>query len=66
MHLDPLERGVDIARRAARPALLAEHVPRLECHAQLDRRAGGGEVAEQREAEVAVRREPGEVEGIAG
>ena len=64
--LDPLDGRIDVARRAAGAALLAEHMPRLERHAQLDGDARGGEVAEQREAEIAVRREPGELERIAG
>ena len=36
LHLQPLDRGIDVARRAARAGLLAEHVPGLDRLAQLD------------------------------
>ena len=57
-HLDALEGRIDIARSAGRAAFLAQDVPRFEREAQFDVDAGGIEVAEQREAEVQVRREP--------
>ena len=58
LHLQPLDRRIDVAGGAAGRAFLAEHVPRLERLPQLELDAARADVAEQREAELEVRREP--------
>src|SRR5207248_11275451 len=58
LHFEPLERGVDVADRAAAALFLAEHVPRLDRLTQLELDAGRGDRTEQRKTEFAVRLEP--------
>ena len=66
LHLQPLQRRIDIARGAAGRALLAHHVPGFERSAQAQADAHGRDLADQREAELQVRLEPCVVEGITG
>ena len=61
-HLHPLERGVDVARRAAERHLLAEHVPRLDCTAQLEADPGDRRLPEPGETELPEGLEPAGVE----
>ena len=66
-HLDlqPLDGAVDVAHRAAATRLLAQHVPGLERVAKLHLDAALRHFADQREAELEVRREPLRIERIA-
>ena len=57
-HLQPLERGVDEARGAARAGLLAEHVPRLDRLAKLEHDAVARQRSDARKAKLELRREP--------
>ena len=66
LDLQALDRAVDIAHRAAAARLLAQHVPRLQRVAQFQRDAALRHLADPREAELEVRREPGGLEAIAG
>ena len=61
-HLDALQRRVHIAHGAAGRAFLAHHMPGLERVAQRQLDAARLHLADQREAELEVRREPGHVE----
>jgi hypothetical protein len=65
-HLHALDRGIDIARRAAGADFFAQHVPGLDGLAQFDFDAVVDHGAEAREAEFEEGREPFELEGIAG
>ena len=65
-HLQPLDRRIDIAHRAAGGALLAHHVPWLKRTAQRERDAAGMQLAHQREAERKMRRKPAALEGVTG
>ncbi len=58
LDLQALERAVDVAGGAADHALLAHHVPGLECCAQLEGDVALGDVAEIGEAELEVGLEP--------
>ena len=64
-HLQPLDRRIHIAGRAADGALLAEHVPGLDRLAKFDVDIGVRELADARKAELEVGREPLEIELIA-
>ncbi len=66
LDLQPLDRGIDEAHGAARRAFLAEHVPGLERVAQLEPHAAVVDRAVEREAELALRLEPGRIEAVAG
>ena len=65
LDLDALERGVDIAHRAARGAFLAHHMPGLERLPQLERADSERLIAELRKAKFEMRREPIEAQGKA-
>jgi len=58
LDLQALDGAVDIAHRAAAARLLAQHVPGFERVAQLELDATLGHAADQREAELEMRREP--------
>ena len=66
-HLDlqPLDRRVDIAHRAARRTLFAHDVPGFERAAQFDVHIARREFAEFREAEFKMRREPFQLHRVA-
>src|ERR1700733_8836997 len=51
-HLQPLDRAVDIARRAASGGVLSQHVPRLERGAQLELNAAISHLSNERETEL--------------
>ena len=59
LHLQPLDRRVDVARGAAAARLFAQHVPRLDRLPQLHVHAVVDDAAVDGEAELEVRREPG-------
>ena len=61
-HLHALHRGIDVARGAAKPGFLAEHVPWLECCSELNPHATRGQFAKQGEAELEEGLEPVGVE----
>ncbi len=63
LHLQALDRGIDEAHRAADRAFLAQHVPGLQRLADLELDAAMLDLAEEREAELALRVEPDRVEG---
>ncbi len=58
LDLQPFDRRIDVADRAARAGLFPEHVPRLERLAQLDVHAAPRDRPERREPELEVRCEP--------
>ncbi len=64
--LQPLDRGFDIARRAAGRRLLAEHVPGFERLADFQFDATMGDAAIDGKAEFPLRLEPFRLEGVAG
>src|SRR6185369_3336961 len=63
--LEPFERAIDVAHRGAAAGFFAKDVPRFERGAKLDLHVALREIADAREAELKVRGEPVEVEGIA-
>ena len=65
LDLQALDRGVDVAHRAAAARLLAQHVPRLERLAQFELDAALGDRRRSREAELEMRREPLGLEAVA-
>ena len=65
-HLHTFERGIHVARCAARVLLFAQHVPGLDGLPQLHFDAFVADASVDREAEFDVRREPRRVERIAG
>ncbi len=66
LDLQALDRGIDIAHRAAAARLLAQHVPGLQRVAQLELEAALRDLADPREAELEMRREPIRREAVAG
>ena len=66
LYLQALDRGIDIARRAAGGDFIAQHVPGFDGPAQFDLDAALDHGAEAREAEFEEGREPVELEGMAG
>src|SRR5262245_44464618 len=66
LHLQTLDRGIDEARGASGCPLLAQHVPGLERLAQFEPHAAVMDHASEREAEFALRLEPGRIDAIAG
>src|SRR4051812_21862016 len=66
LDLQALHRAVDVADRAARARLLAQHVPRFERRTQFDVDVANIELAHPREAELEVRIEPARLEWLSG
>ena len=58
LHLQPFDRGIDEAHRAADRALLAHHMPRFQRLPQFQLDAGILDLAAEREAEFELRVEP--------
>ena len=65
VHLEPLERRIDVAHGAAGGAFLAHDVPGFERVAQRELYAARAHLPDEREAELEVRREPRHVERVA-
>ena len=66
LDLDALQRRIDIAHGAAGRALLAHHVPGLQRATQRQAHAARCHLAQQGEAELEVRREPGRIHRVTG
>ena len=66
LDLQPLDRGIDVAHRAAAAALFAQHMPGLERLAQFQLDAAVVDLAEDGKAEFALRLEPVRLESVAG
>ena len=58
LHLQPFDRGIHVAHRAAAARFFAQHVPRLERLTQFEVHAPARDGPEQRKPEFEVRREP--------
>src|SRR5258705_5584827 len=65
LHLEPLDRGIDEARGAARDPLLAHHMPGLERVAKLELDPAAGDRAVVRKTEFALRLVPHRIEAVA-
>src|SRR5262245_49918483 len=65
-HLQPLDRGIDVAHGTSGGAFLAEDVPGLERLTQLERHTALLHRAADGKAKGALRLEPARLEGIAG
>ena len=65
LDLQAFDGAIDVAHRAATARLLAQHVPRFERVAQFHLDAALRHFADQREAELEVRREPLRIERVA-
>ena len=63
-HLHALDGGIDVSHRAASHRLLAKHVPRLHCGAELDLHAGALDDPDQGELEFARGLEPAGIERV--
>ena len=66
LDLEAFERAVHVTHGAAAARFFAEHVPRFERSAEFDLDIALFQIADAREAEFEVRREPVEFERIAG
>ena len=65
-HLHAFHRTIDVTHRRSRAAFLAEHVPRLDGVAHFHLDAALGELADSRETELQMRREPVLLDPVAG
>ena len=64
LDLEAFDGRIDIARRAARGRLLAQHVPGLQRRANFKIDAAALDAAAQRKAEFALRLEPEGIDGV--